>query len=125
MTDVVLPARDLTTELRRQVLVGKTEWDLVALDAPRLAALSRDDPALFTRLGDLSLDRRALLPDSLRDSGVALLTDTLALAVRPAPFGGRIPQTWAAAWDTAAFPARAASPMTRSASWRSPCSPMA
>src|SRR3954451_16568771 len=104
VTDVVLPARDLTTELRRQVLIGQTEWDLVALDAPRLAALSRDTPSLFTRLGDLSLDRRALLPEPLRDSGIAILSDTLALAARPASFGGRIPQTWPATWDTASFP---------------------
>jgi putative spermidine/putrescine transport system substrate-binding protein len=104
VTDVVLPARDLTTELRRQVLVGQAEWDLVALDAPRLAALSLDTPALFTRLGDLSLDRHALLPEPLRDSGIVILTDTLALAARPAPFGGRIPESWPAAWDRAAFP---------------------
>jgi putative spermidine/putrescine transport system substrate-binding protein len=99
-----MPIGDLVAELRRQVLVGQTEWDVVALDAPRLAALSRDEPALFARLGDLALDRRALLPGTLRDSGVAILTDTLALGVRTAPFGGRTPSSWPAVWDTAAFP---------------------
>lgn len=101
---VALPAADLVAALRRQRFTGLIEWDLVLLDAPRLVTLARALPRLFAPPGDLLALRDVAVPRPLRAVGVPLLTDTLAVASRLAPFDGRVPGDWAAVWDTTVFP---------------------
>jgi len=104
VSESVLPIDDLVVELRRQIAERRIEWDIVALDAPRLAVLARDESRPLARLERQPDAASAPLPLWLRESGVAILGDTLALAVRSGPFNGALPRDWGAAWDTGRFP---------------------
>lgn len=102
--EVALPVELLVAELRRQYFSGRIEWDLVVLDAPRLVAPGRALPRLFAPPGALAASPELNIPDPLRDLGVPLLTDLLAVGVRPAAFGGRVPSGWEAIWAPERFP---------------------
>lgn len=102
--EVALPVDELVAGLRRQLFGGRIEWDLVVLDAPRLVALGRELPRLFARPGTLAALSEVSIPAALRDLGVPILTDTLAVGARPVAFGGRVPSGWGALWASDRFP---------------------
>jgi len=103
VTDVSRTPAELVAELRRQFFGGRVEWDVVILDTPRLLALARAEPQLFSRPPDRALSWRTPLSAAERAIGVPLLTDTLLPLRRVAPFGGDAPDAWAALWDAARF----------------------
>lgn len=108
--DVVVSVDDMVRELRRQVLVGVPEWDVVAIDLPRLAALSTETPALLDRITGPAASGPG--GGAASDFGVTILSDTLALACRTGPLAGRAPADWPSAWETdaGAFPGPRAYP---------------
>ncbi|MGN6360933.1 MAG: extracellular solute-binding protein [Thermomicrobiales bacterium] len=97
--DVNLPLDTLVPELRRQILTGQTQWDVLALDAPTIAGLASVGPALFEALNHDTLSQLGLPAAAISPNSASILLDTLGLAYRTAPYAGRAPTAWPAVWD--------------------------
>lgn len=84
--ELSVPVLDAIRELRRQALVGRSQWDVVVLDAPLAAVAARATPDLFAT-----------------DDAPVFAVDSLALACRKGPLAGRTPTGWDEVW-TGNFP---------------------